>query len=132
MKLCIVGTGYVGLVSGVCFSDIGNDVICVDNDQNKIQDLNKGKIPIYEPGLDELVKKNYKARRLNFTTDIDYSIKKSNLVNSIKYQYDMINNYIISLDSDNYLTDENLGQSHLVFLIELQENKKHRKKINKR
>ena len=80
MKICMIGTGYVGLVSGVCFSDLGNDVICVDKDQNKINNLKQGIIPIYEPGLEELVIKNYKNKRLNFSTDLNNSIKKSDIV----------------------------------------------------
>ena len=70
MKLCMIGTGYVGLVSGVCFADIGNQVVCVDKDKNKIDKLNSGISPIYEPGLDELIKKNFIAKRLTFTTNI--------------------------------------------------------------
>ncbi|WP_415309336.1 UDP-glucose/GDP-mannose dehydrogenase family protein [Candidatus Pelagibacter sp. Uisw_099_02] len=80
MKLCMIGTGYVGLVSGVCFSDIGNDVICVDRDIKKIDDLKKGIIPIYEPGLDELVIKNYRNKRLKFSTNLKDSIAKSDIV----------------------------------------------------
>ena len=80
MKLCMIGTGYVGLVSGVCFSDLGNDVICIDKDQDKINNLQKGIIPIYEPGLEELVLKNYKNKKLKFSTDLKNSIKKSDIV----------------------------------------------------
>ena len=80
MKLCMIGTGYVGLVSGVCFSDLGNDVICVDKDEKKINKLKQGIIPIYEPGLEELVLKNYKNKRLNFSTDLQNSIKKSDII----------------------------------------------------
>ncbi|MDC0404514.1 UDP-glucose/GDP-mannose dehydrogenase family protein [Candidatus Pelagibacter sp.] len=80
MKLCMIGTGYVGLVSGVCFSDLGNDVICVDKDLNKIKDLKKGIIPIYEPGLDELVLKNFKNKKLKFSTNLRDSISKSDII----------------------------------------------------
>ena len=76
----MIGTGYVGLVSGVCFSDLGNDVICVDRDLKKVGDLKKGIIPIYEPGLAELVLKNYKNTRLKFSTDLKDSISKSDII----------------------------------------------------
>jgi UDPglucose 6-dehydrogenase len=76
----MIGTGYVGLVSGVCFSDLGNDVICVDKDENKIDDLKNGKIPIFEPGLEELVIKNYKNKKLKFSTNLKESIKKSDII----------------------------------------------------
>ena len=80
MKLCMIGTGYVGLVSGVCFADIGNQVICIDKDKNKIDKLNSGISPIYEPGLDELIKKNFIAKRLSFTTDIYKAISISDII----------------------------------------------------
>ena len=80
MKLCMIGTGYVGLVSGVCFADIGNQVVCVDKDKNKIDKLNSGISPIYEPGLDELIKKNFVSKRLSFTTDINRAISTSDII----------------------------------------------------
>ena len=80
MKLCMIGTGYVGLVSGTCFADIGNQVVCVDKDFNKIKKLNSGISPIYEPGLNELIKKNFLANRLTFTTDLKKAINKSDLI----------------------------------------------------
>ena len=80
MKLCMIGTGYVGLVSGVCFADIGNQVICVDKDKSKIDKLNSGISPIYEPGLDELIKKNFLARRLSFSSNINKAINSSDII----------------------------------------------------
>ena len=80
MKLCMIGTGYVGLVSGVCFSDIGNTVYCVDKDQKKIDLLNKGIIPIFEPGLEEILKRNYKQKRLIFTSDLKKAVINSDII----------------------------------------------------
>jgi len=80
MKICFIGTGYVGLVSGVCFSDLGNNVICVDRDRKKLTQLENGDIPIFEPGLSELVRKNLDAGRLSFSDDLIGAIKKSDIV----------------------------------------------------
>ena len=70
MKISVVGTGYVGLVTGTCFAEMGNTVWCVDVDEKKIEKLKNGIIPIYEPGLSEMVDRNYKSQSLHFTTDI--------------------------------------------------------------
>ena len=80
MKLCMIGTGYVGLVSGVCFSDVGNKVYCVDKDKKKIDLLNNGKIPIYEPGLEEILKRNYRQKRLIFTSDLKKAVDNSDII----------------------------------------------------
>ena len=77
MKITVIGTGYVGLVAGACLADMGNDVICIDNNIEKLKQLEKGIIPIYEPGLDELVKSNVLEKRLTFSSDIDYAVKVS-------------------------------------------------------
>ncbi len=80
MKLAVVGSGYVGLVTGTCFAEMGNDVICVDNDAAKIKMLLDGKIPIYEPGLDDMVQRNAAQGRLCFTTDIKSAVEKSQII----------------------------------------------------
>jgi len=80
MKVTIVGSGYVGLVTGACFSEVGIDVICVDIDAKKIENLNNGIIPIYEPGLEEMIIRNMKKGRLNFTTNISGAVKESEVV----------------------------------------------------
>ncbi|WP_037371808.1 nucleotide sugar dehydrogenase, partial [Salipiger mucosus] len=74
MKIAMIGTGYVGLVSGVCFSDFGHEVVCVDKDPRKIEMLERGEVPIYEPGLDVLLHKNVEAGRLSFTLDLESAI----------------------------------------------------------
>jgi len=80
MKVTIVGSGYVGLVTGACFSEVGIDVVCVDIDQNKIDNLKKGIIPIYEPGLDDMISRNMNKGRLKFTTNIAEAVKESEVV----------------------------------------------------
>ena len=80
MKICMIGTGYVGLVTGACFADLGNTVICVDKDNSKINKLKNGQIPMYEPGLNELVNKNYLSNRLKFTTDLSKAVKFSDII----------------------------------------------------
>ncbi len=80
MKIAVVGTGYVGLVSGTCFADTGNEVVCVDIDQSKVNKLNKGIIPIFEPGLDLLFERNTKQNRLKFTTSLEDGIKDAEVI----------------------------------------------------
>ena len=80
MKICVVGTGYVGLVAGTCFAETGNDVICMDVDKKKIAGLQEGKIPIYEPGLQELIRRNVQEQRLRFTTDLPRAVNNSLIV----------------------------------------------------
>ncbi len=80
MNIAVIGTGYVGLVTGTCFAEMGNTVTCVDIDKNKIEGLKKGKIPIYEPGLENMVLKNYKNKSLDFTTDIKEALEDARIV----------------------------------------------------
>ena len=80
MKICVIGAGYVGLVSAACFADLGNVVHCVDKNKNKILMLNNNQIPVYEPGLKELVNKNHLSERLKFSTDLKASVQKSDII----------------------------------------------------
>ena len=80
MKICMIGTGYVGLVSGTCFADLGNKVYCVDNDKSKINKLKNAISPIYEPGLDDLIRNNSKAKRLHFTDDLEKAVRESKII----------------------------------------------------
>ena len=79
MKICIIGSGYVGLVSGACFAEVGHNVICVDNNAKKVEQLVQGKVPIYEPGLEELIHRNVAARRLHFTTSTEEGVDNSDV-----------------------------------------------------
>ena len=80
MKICMIGTGYVGLVSGTCFADLGNKVFCVDKDKIKINKLKNAISPIYEPGLDDLIRNNVRTKRLNFTNDLSKAVKESQII----------------------------------------------------
>ena len=80
MKIAVIGTGYVGLVSGVCFSETGVEVTCIDNNQEKIDKLNLGEIPIYEPTLDILMKRNFSEGRLRFTIDLRAGIENAEIL----------------------------------------------------
>jgi UDPglucose 6-dehydrogenase len=80
VKVSVIGSGYVGLVAGACFAETGNQVICVDNNPDKIEALNEGVVPIYEPGLEDMIKSNFKAGTLTFTTDIAKAIKETDII----------------------------------------------------
>ena len=82
MHVGVIGTGYVGLVTGVCFAEMGNDVVLMDVDEAKIESLSKGEVPIYEPGLDQMIARNRAEKRLVFTTDLDHTVASS-LINFI-------------------------------------------------
>src|ERR687897_1328005 len=80
MKIAVVGSGYVGLVAGACLAENGNDVICIDKDPAKVRTLQRGRIPIYEPGLEEMVKRNRAEKRLEFTTDLPRAVRAASIV----------------------------------------------------
>src|ERR1700688_322235 len=79
MKISIIGTGYVGLVTGACLAEVGNDVLCLDLDRDKIDLLNRGGVPIHEPGLPEMIRRNVAAGRLRFTADVDAAVSHGTL-----------------------------------------------------
>src|SRR2546427_7291201 len=80
MNICVVGTGYVGLVTGAVFADLGNEVVCVDNQADKVAELRAGRMPIYEPGLEEMVARNVADGRLSFSTDLAAAVRRSVIV----------------------------------------------------
>ena len=80
MKISVIGTGYVGLVSGTCFAETGNQVICVDIDENKVNSLRNGEVPIYEPQLEVLFERNVRQERLKFTTSLEEAVKQSDII----------------------------------------------------
>ncbi len=80
MKIGVIGTGYVGLVAGTCFAETGNDVICMDVDQKKIALLEKGRVPIYEPSLQEMIQRNLQEERIRFTTDLSWAVQNSLII----------------------------------------------------
>ncbi|HOZ01697.1 MAG TPA: UDP-glucose 6-dehydrogenase, partial [Candidatus Syntrophosphaera sp.] len=80
MNLAVIGSGYVGLVTGACFAEMGNRVVCVDNDERKISMLNNYEIPIYEPGLKEMVERNSQSGRLSFTLDLAEAVRNSRII----------------------------------------------------
>ncbi|MHC4889354.1 MAG: 2-dehydropantoate 2-reductase N-terminal domain-containing protein, partial [Planctomycetota bacterium] len=80
MKICVVGVGYVGLVTAACLAETGNNVVCVDNNADKIAGLKDGEVPIHEPGLTEMVKHNEKLGRLHFTTDLKFGVDNSLII----------------------------------------------------
>src|SRR5438445_12810270 len=80
MDIAIIGSGYVGLVTGACFADVGHNVICVDNDEEKIKTLQAGRLPIYQPGLEEIVHRNVSAHRLHFSSSIREGVDKSHII----------------------------------------------------
>ena len=80
MKIAVVGTGYVGLVAGACFAENGNEVVCIDKDPDKVRGLQRGRIPIYEPGLEEIVRRNHTEKRLTFTTNLARGVRASEII----------------------------------------------------